>query len=144
MGQLTLIEHCPNFSVVIRQQTVDELHEGLQSVSTRYQPLHLTCHLTMASYHSTNNSRENHHYGSVREAIWQTTKEPTITLRRIYSENGENVKHKLDSLPLSTEGPCLLQQILERPSPGPEILAPQDWQSIRYCLSEMRHGGGAC
>ena len=40
------------------------------------------------------------------------------------------------------EGPSLHQHIEERPSPGPEILAPQDRQSARYCLPEKSYGGG--
>ena len=73
-----------------------------------------------------------HHYDSAKAAIRQATKEPTITferVRHIYGERGENFE-------------SLHQQIEERPSPGPEILAPKDRQSARYHLPKIRYGGG--
>ena len=82
-----------------------------------------------------------HHYDSAKAAIRQATKELRIThvrLCSIYGKRGEKVNHKLESQQLSS----LHQQIEDRPSPGPEILAPQDLQSARYCLPEMRRGGG--
>ena len=42
----------------------------------------------------------------------------------------------------SLQGPRLHQETEERPPPWPQALASQDRQSTRYCLSEMRYGGG--
>ena len=54
------------------------------------------------------------------------------------------MNQKLESFSVVKERQSFHQQTEEWPSPGPEIQAPQDRQSDRFCLSEMRHDGGEC
>ena len=84
---------------------------------------------------------EDHHYVSVKAAIRQATNEPFITHRRLRRKRRKS-EPQVGKHAVVKEGPSLHQQTEERTSTGPEILAPQYRQSARYCLLEMRYGGG--
>ena len=66
-------------------------------------------------------------------------KGPPIThmrLCRIYGGRGKKVNNMFESLQLSRKDQ--VYQLTD--DPGPEILAPREPWSCRYCLQEMRYG----
>ena len=84
-----------------------------------------------------------HHYDSAKSAIQQTTKEPPhypqVSTSHLQQRRRES-ELQVGNPTVVKEGLSLHQQFEEPPSPGPEILAPQDRQSSRYCLPEMQYG----
>ena len=77
-----------------------------------------------------------HHYDLAKAAIHQATKEPPYSqrLRRTY---GERVNHKLESLQLSWKDQVSISRLRSGHQPGLKYR-----QSVRYCLPEIRYGGG--
>ena len=76
-----------------------------------------------------------------KAAIQQASKESPIADEALRRKRREN-QPQVEKFAVVKEGPSLHQQTGERPSPGPEILAPQDQRIARHCLLEMRYGGG--